>query len=198
MTYPGSQISTTLGWTILDLLLFHLLHNLQPLTTPCTSISRCGWNAIFLSSKHLINLSNSTSTPSCIRSRRRTRHQTPLRPSLSFRSSINNLTPTPSLAAGRSLAAIQAQCSSSGEKTVTCLTGRPARRWRALPTFIFGLNRTSCSGYLPTKARLQFVVHAEICFLSPRPIIINRRKTCLNGALPNLAFSLLSSIRPCL
>jgi len=179
MTYPGTQISTTLGWTILDLLLFHLLHNLQPLTTPCTSIS-------------------STSTPSCIRSRRRTRRQTPLRPSLSFHSSTNNLTPTPSLAAGRSLAAIQAQGSSSGEKTATCLTGRPARRWRALPTFIFGLNRTSCFEYLPTKARLQFVVHAEICFLDPRPIIINRRKTCLNGALPNLAFSLLSCIRPCL
>ena len=195
MTYPGSRISTTLGWTILDLLLFHLLHNLQPLTTPCTSISRCSWNAIFQSSKHLINLSTSTSTPSCIRSRRRTRHQTPPRPSLSFHSSTNNLTPTPSLAAGRNLAAIQAQGSSSGEKTVTCLTGRPARRWRALPTFIFGLNRTSCSGYLPTKNHLWF--HAEICFLSPSPII-NRRKTCLNGALPNLAFSLLSSIRPCL
>ena len=158
MTYPGSQISTTLGWTILDLLLFHLLHNLQPLTTPCTSINRCRWNAIFQSSNHLINLSTSTSTPSCIRSRRRTRHQTPLRPSLSFHSSTNNLTPTPSLAAGRSLAAIQAQGSSSGEKTVTCLTGRPARRWRALQTFIFGLNRTSCPGYLPTKDRLQYVV----------------------------------------
>ena len=158
MTYPGTQISTTLGWTILDLLLFHLLHNLQPLTTPCTSISRCRWNVTFLRSNHLINLSNSTSTPSCIRSRRRTRHQTPLRPSLSFHSSTNNLIPTPSLAAGRSLAAIQAQGSSSGEKTATCLTGRPARRWRALPTFIFGLNRTSCFEYLPTKARLQFVV----------------------------------------
>lgn len=158
MTYPGSRISTTLGWTILDLLLFHLLHNLQPLTTPCTSISRCSWNAIFQSSKHLINLSTSTSTPSCIRSRRRTRRRTPLRPSLSFHSSTNNLTPTPSLAAGRSLAAIQAQGSSSGEKTVTCLTGRPARRWRALPTFIFVLNRTSCPGYLPTKDRLQYVV----------------------------------------
>ena len=158
MTYPGSRISTTLGWTILDLLLFHLLHNLQPLTTPCTSISRCSWNAIFQSSKHLINLSTSTSTPSCIRSRRRTRRRTPLRPSLSFHSSTNNLTPTPSLAAGRSLAAIQAQGSSSGEKTVTCLTGRPARRWRALQTFIFGLNRTSCPGYLPTKDRLQYVV----------------------------------------
>ena len=109
-------------------------------------------------SNHLINLSTSTSTPSCIRSRRRTRRQTPLRPSLSFHSSTNNLTLTPSLAAGRSLAAIQAQGSSSGEKTATCLTGRPARRWRALPTFIFGLNRTSCPGYLPTKARLQFVV----------------------------------------
>ena len=145
MTCPGTQISTTLGWTILDLLLFHLPHNLQPLTTPCTSISRCRWNVTFLRSNHLINLSNSTSTPSCIRSRRRTRHQTPLRPSLSFHSSTNNLIPTPSLAAGRSLAAIQAQGSSSGEKTVTCLTGRPARRWRALPTFIFGLNRTSCS-----------------------------------------------------
>lgn len=132
----------------------------QPATThdPLYQHQQVRWNAIFQSSNHLINLSTSTSTPSCIRSRRRTKRQTPPRPSLSFHSSTSNLTLTPSLAAGRSLAAIQAQGSSSEEKTATCLTGRPARRWRALPTFIFVLNRTSCPGYLPTKAPLQFVV----------------------------------------
>ena len=122
---------TTLDWMTLDHWLCRHPHNPLPLTTPCTSISRCAIGPKLGRSKYLTSVFSSTSIPFYTRLPRPIRRLTLHLLSLSCPS---NPTPTPSLAADKRLF-LPTQGLSCGERTATCLMGRPVRQLQALLIF---------------------------------------------------------------